>query len=508
MKAKKWLIGCLALVLSGTLAVGCSHFVETEEEMITLKEEDGGSREGGTSAGKNEGKTSAGGSGVLGEIAEQVQAPDHYTADFSDGGVYVKVDAPVVIPKGEGFKTYRVKARPFEQEDYERVSHVLLKDAELWKRDVEAMASTNGMTLGEIEQRMEQLTEVMASAKALGPEAVKFQEAKFGRSFEELEKEIKTLDGMRGIASEEPVNVEVPALVTVDAGDAQEKSRQDGWLSANATVDGKDFWVSVDNVVREDWRWNTFQIIKQEEETGYFQNYYSFAGLTDAQKEGAAFSIEEIRAKAVEDAAAMGFTDFVPSGEEYYAIYGNEEEYDSIQDAVWKIGYGIHFTRSFDGIPVTYTFEAGTTLEEGWNVVWPYENLTLIYDEDGIANFVWGNPYEVEKVSDEYSFLLPFAEIQNIFEEMILKKYQDWIENIDDDIKIDLGINEVRLGYMRVREKETAKEATMIPVWDFLGEQKITYGGEESAYDEGSVFNSRITINALDGTIIDRTFGY
>lgn len=121
-------------------------------------------------------------------------------------------------------------------------------------------------------------------------------------------------------------------------------------------------------------------------------------------------------------------------------------------------------------------------------------------------NFIWGNPYEVEKVSDEYLFLLPFSEIQNTFEEMIFKKYQDWIEGTQ--MKIDFQIDQVRLGYMRVREDGNAGEGTMIPVWDFIGTRRVTYEGGEAAYDKGSAFQSWITVNALDGTIISRELGY
>ncbi len=259
-------------------------------------------------------------------------------------------------------------------------------------------------------------------------------------------------------------------------------------------------------MVTQDWRWNNFEIIKEEEKVGYFATYYSFSGLTDAQKQGAGFSADEVKAKAQEAVAAMGFTDFSFAGEEYYAIYANEENYDSIQDAVQDIAYGIHFTRVFDGVPVTYTNETGTTMEDGDNLVWPYENMTLVYNAEGLVNFIWGNPYEVEKVSDEYLFLLPFSEIQNTFEEMIFKKYQDWIEGTQ--MKIDFQIDQVRLGYMRVREDGNAGEGTMIPVWDFIGTRRVTYEDGEAAYDKGSAFQSWITVNALDGTIISRELGY
>lgn len=505
MKAKKWLLGCVAAAVLGMLATGCNNSMETEEEIITMKDESSGSGESGSPAEAGSGQGNVSETGNLGEIAEQVQSPERYTADFSAENITVKADASVVIPAGEGFKTYRVTGRPFEQGDYDRVSHVLLKDAGLWTRDLEAMSDTNGMTKGEIAQKITGMTEGMAEAKALGAEAVKLYEAKIGKNFEE---ELERLEHMSVKALEEPVIVDVPAVVTVNAGEEQGADKEAGLLSGYATVDETEYWVSIDNMFTEEWRWCTFRIVKKEDELGYYPEYYSFSGLSDEQKENAGFSIDEIRSRAVETVEAMGFTDFTLSGEEYYAVYADMQDYNSIQEAVKKIGYGIHFTRNLEGVPETYTADTGTTmLDDGENLVWPYEKLTLIYNEEGLVNFVWGNPYELEKVSDEYLFLLPFAEIQNIFEEMIIKKYQDWMKDVDD-MKIDFQIKEVRLGYMRVREKGNVQEAAMIPVWDFMGTQRITYDGAESGYDDGSIFNSQITINALDGTIIDRGSGY
>lgn len=509
MKAKKWLLSCVTAAVLGMLAVGCNNSMETEEEIITMKDEGVGGGEDGMPLEAEAGQVLTQEAGELGGIAKQVQAPEHYTADFSSGNITVKVDAPLVIPDGEGIKTYRVKGRPFEQKDYELVSHTLLKDAVLWERDLEAMSDSNGMTREEIERRIAEKESEMAEAKALGAEGVSAYEANVGKSLEEEQNSLEYLYSRLEYALEEPVTVEVPAIVTVDVGDEQGLNKEAGWLSGYATVDGADYLVDMNNMFQKDWHWNTFRITSKEEETGYFLDYHSFGELCDEQKESAAFSIDEIRAKAVEAVAAMGFTDFVPAGEEYYAIPKVVTEYISLEDTVRKIGYGIHFTRSLDGVPVTYTREPGTTMEDGESLVWPYENLTLVYDEDGIVYFVWGNPYEVEKVSDEYLFLLPFAEIQNIFEEMIIKKYQSWVDdNSDVDMKLDFQIKEVRLGYMRVREKGNAQEAVMIPVWDFMGTQRITYDDVESGYDVGSIFNSQITINALDGTIIDRGSGY
>lgn len=500
MIAKKCLAGCMVVVMLGIMVAGCGNSLETEEEIITMKEGNGGSSESGISDDREEGGTDTAKTGE-GGIAEQVQAPERYAAEIVSGNVTVEVDAPVIIPAGEGFKTYRVKGRPFEQADYDAVSHVLLKDAGLWQRDYDAMSASGGFTREEIEAKIGKLEKEMQELEAINPETVDIYEKKVDKGFE---KELNRLAVMLEEASEEPVIVEVPAIITVDIGDEKGRNKETGWLDGCATVDGVDYVVSIDNMFREDWRWNTFRILKKEEESGYFPSYYSYVGVEEEQGIDVAFSIDEIRVEAMGAVAAMGFSDFEPYGE-YYAVYNSEVGYESAPAYAEKIGYGIHFTRSLEGVPVTYTAEMGTTLEDEESVVWPYENLTLVYNEEGLVNFTWENPYEVEKVSDEYLFLLPFSEIQNIFEEMIVKKYQDWLDG-NEDMRLNFEIDEVRLGYMRVREKNNSSEATMVPVWDFMGTQRIAY--ENEIYDESSVYNSYLTINALDGTIIDRGFGY
>ena len=112
----------------------------------------------------------------------------------------------------------------------------------------------------------------------------------------------------------------------------------------------------------------------------------------------------------------------------------------------------------------------------------------------------------MEKTSEEYVFLLPFAEIQNVFQEMIVKKYEDFFA--ESDVKVEFEIDEVRLGYMRVMEKGNTSEAQMVPVWDFFGKETLRYPDMGEPYISDWPYESRLTINALDGTIIDRGLGY
>lgn len=503
MKAKRIRYCLMMLAMLGAFAAGCGNNVETQEEIITLKEEkeDGEDTEKTqeTEQAETENKRTEG-------IAEQVQAPERYEAELSDKGVYVKVDAEVRIPDGEGFKSYRVKGRPFRQADYEAVSSVLLNGEKLWERDMEAMAESNGFTRQELEQKIERLEEEHAKARKEGPEAENLYREELGKDYEE---ELVYLTEMLEKAPDEPALVEVESTITVDDGveetEDNARKKEAGTLSGKAVVDGTNYWLSLNNMFHKEWHWNIFSVIQENKESR--PDLFQPLGQTEG---GAGFSllsslpIDEIREDAEVKVQAMGFTDFMPTAEEYFGTYKMVDSYGKTE--IDRIGYGFHFTRVLDGIPVTYAgWNQGTAIEDGENLVWPYESLTLTYSEDGLANFRWENPYEIETVSDEYLFLLPFSEIQNIFEEMMIKKYQDWIG--ESDVQMDFQINEVRLGYMRIREKGNIEEGMMVPVWDFFGTRSTTYG-EGEAYDENSAFYSWLTINALDGTIIDRGFGY
>ena len=69
----------------------------------------------------------------------------------------------------------------------------------------------------------------------------------------------------------------------------------------------------------------------------------------------------------------------------------------------------------------------------------------------------------------------------------------------------EISIEKIVLGMMVVGEKDNSEGMLAIPVWDFIGTQTVDYlvGGLETA--SGVSF---MTINAIDGSIIDRSLGY
>ncbi len=515
--ARKVTVICVSAGILAMLATGCQDSMQTEEEIVVPRQEQGadgaGSPDGQSAGGENggEGKDTengrAGGSAAMSGIAGQVQAPDEYAWEGGNDTVSVKVDAAVEVPQAEGFQTYKVTSRVFAQADYDKVSRVLLGGAPLWERDYEKMEGSHGFTKAEVEERISILEERKAQAQKAGAKDPVMDDEK-GKSYDE---EIKVWEDMGEKAPEEAVFIDVPALVsyTESAEDIE-----DNYLSGYATVDGQDYFVSLDNNLRDDWRWVSFAVRNQKEHGGEIRGTGQ-EELNRAVQEAAGdpvgrakaeedLPVEEITKKAESLVSDMGFSDFAVDGGEYYwAVTGGGED-DLTMDYV---GYQVNFARLVDGIPVTYTSRTGTTVDDGDICSWPYESLRLIFDEDvEMTDFVWENPYQLEKLSDEYVFLMPFSDIQDIFEEMVIKKYTDFVG--EEQIRIALDIDRVRLGYMRVREKGNLMEGTLIPVWDFFGSETFYYEGTDETYTVDGESESWLTINAMDGTVVDRGLGY
>ena len=62
-----------------------------------------------------------------------------------------------------------------------------------------------------------------------------------------------------------------------------------------------------------------------------------------------------------------------------------------------------------------------------------------------------------------------------------------------------MEIGKITLGLMRIQNKDDEDNYTLIPVWDVF--EKNTLNGQIDTM-------SMMTINAMDGSVIDRTVGY
>jgi hypothetical protein len=83
------------------------------------------------------------------------------------------------------------------------------------------------------------------------------------------------------------------------------------------------------------------------------------------------------------------------------------------------------------------------------------------------------------------------------------------VKENDEDVKqYAYTVDRITLGLTRIPVKDKPNEYMLVPVWDFFGTLKTEFNdqnkmSEESDYSAASF----LTINAIDGSVIDRASG-
>ena len=203
----------------------------------------------------------------------------------------------------------------------------------------------------------------------------------------------------------------------------------------------------------------------------------------------------------------MGITDLQFS-DWSYALCNNLEEDNSLSNL--GSGYAIYYTRTINGIPITQTMADGGALEDMDSTMetWSYESLYFFVDKDGIESMSYSNPYTIGETKTENLNLLPFSEIMKTYEKMMVVTNAD---NMEYEKSRVYDIDRIVLGYARIYEPSTDPHTgLLVPVWDFFGSRKVEGDYDGNSYSDITDYPSWsfLTINAVDGSTIDRDLGY
>ena len=70
-------------------------------------------------------------------------------------------------------------------------------------------------------------------------------------------------------------------------------------------------------------------------------------------------------------------------------------------------------------------------------------------------------------------------------------------------------VNKIAFGYMVMLDKDNPGTYLSVPVWDFIGSAQMGETGSETVYPSNkNAQYSILTINAINGAIVDRNSGY
>lgn len=415
--------------------------------------------------------------------------PEKFTGDWTgqEGKLTIHADAQVVAELGTALPTATVEPREFNQEDVDNLLKVFLKGEPLY---------SHVQTKQELQGHLDYINSPDWTSDPGKPSDP---------------------------ASLEARRKELNAWYTAEIAKAPEEkpilhgfsdSDDPKWIGGTATVDGIKWEVSIRNDI--DGGWTAAYI----ERTDYKYRDYSIQ-LPDASK-------EESIARGNALMQALGLQNFVLTDAQQWSV---ELPGDN---GIWRL----YYAPTVNGFPIAGARQDITQTHDGtvyqdyqyWDyackdsenpdtVSWDLENILLDVGKNGVLRFAWTAPSTKPVVRQAESTLLPFEEIAAIantmLPEVIVGPKETPLTQLDQyngfDTRMDVDITKVSLSLMRIRDKGSL-QGTIVPVWDFWGTSDW-YDAEPNAYgyqEKGMSydFQPMLTLNAVDGTVVDRQLGY
>lgn len=517
---RKTVVALFGIFLGTSLLAGCASTPEESlvkqkgeaslknyEEAETLaSQEDGASVE--SSSGMADEETDDN-DNVVNVLQQSLGAPEHYQSEVSDetGKLQVLTDADLEIPDADRVSAIAVSQHPFDQTVIDRITDTFFPEAKIY-----LSSDYNKMTQADCREKIEQLKGYVAEGN-LDPYNLGTDEN--GNYFYDIYADIEQYEQMYQSAPQERNLVEVRPQygLTEDDGQGETYSYDNQFIGVACQPDGTVFNYIIKSYGAMDMEMR-FEKIREAAALNSNIQWIGYDSLqsSDAEKcpdeedmpREIGISMEEAKQIADEKVAGLQLENMEMTSWEYgicrEVMPGKEEQ------SLLDFGYMFHYTRKLNGIPITYTTEWGGNLEDMDSEMetWAYEVLDVIVTGDGIDTVNYNNPYDIGEIRTENLSLLPFDKIMEIYEKMMLIQNADVLTYA---VSETYHIDRIVFGYSRIYEPSTdSRTGLLVPVWDFFGGDDIQL--ETERYSYASKYSSYMTINAIDGSIINRGLGY
>lgn len=422
---------------------------------------------------------------MLIEKSAQEQAdysfPEKFTGDWTsqEGKLTIHADAQVVAEQGLVLPTATVTPREFTQEDVDTLLRVFLKGEPLYGFV---------QTKQELQDCLDYINSPEWQSDPDKP-----------NSPEQLEKRRKELNAYYA-AEIEKAPVEKPIVHGFsDSGEPNE-------VSGYAIVDGVKYDVNIRNEVGGFW--TNASIIRNDYK--YRQGDEDWGDISK------------------EDAITQANMLMQELGLDNMALDGVRPWWEN--DGTWDL----YYTPTVNGIRIssicTENVWPGYEDYQYWDyscseetnpdtVSWVKENIRIVIGKDGILSFTWFSPSAEPVVKESQTALMSFDEITSIADTMlpvvVVGPKETSLVEVDringDETHMDVEITKVSLTLMRIRDKGSL-QGTIVPVWDFWGTWDWYEPGDGASGNmrKGANYTTQpmLTLNAIDGYVVNRQLGY
>lgn len=439
------------------------------------------------------------------------------TIEDSKLGVTIHADAKVAIPNVEKLSMFRVEQQPIQQEFLEKVRKVLLKDQKIydgsityqktkdvieeeiaiWKREIadyEGEAQDKKEYEKEVQKEINRLKKEYEKA----PKSMQFQGNESDGTIRKVKELLKKDPKNEFYMWEDDLNPDGDVYYGITDGN-------DGNYASLFVQNNPEYGNCLRYYVGKHGYEFLEGAIVGGDEFGYLGEEQT-EGRKEFTDEGTTISIEEAKKKADNLITQLGLSEF-----QFYEGEMREEgadirrELEDLETKGYRKLYVLRYMRTVEDVFVTYEsigkFSESFVGEDVKKMHWPVETIEIRVNDNGIAGFFFEAPTKITETVVENASLKSFDEIKGIFEKMVAIANASQADDEPRETKIT--VDQVVLGYTRISEKDSFHTGLLVPVWDFIGTVEVT-DGKETGIEKKSI----LTINAIDGSVINRTLGY
>lgn len=453
---------------------------------------------------KNDGKLNETISNISNMPETEYQAPKQVSESFQSDqqNMIINFDANIIVPDGTAhIPVLLVQKADFSQEKADQVLQGLFGTEPLYK-----VKEYEDMSKKEIEE------ELIRIKSGEGSDLADFDKAEYDRM---VQPEIEALEKRYDSAPENYIPVEMSGdfetYTPIQQGSSPMQGNGVGFEveAIRATSELRSGNKATIEIFRSSK--GASMIVLADRENRQFSPDYGKA--TDIKK---AQNLPDMPFEKVQEIADtlkndMGFNDFaladvaaIPTGE-----YSNVETYEELDKC-----YVLYYMKDW-GYPTNYVSNVYGVM--GYKPTWPDEVLTFYIDEKGVSEITYVSPSKlVEKEADAVT-ILPFEDIMEIFRKQVFLSTFVAPQGDEGIVGQQFDVKQAKLGMAKVLVDAENEIYRFLPVWDFYGTWIYKYreGSDDiqgvdknNEWYEEEFAKSYYTINAIDGSIIDRAIGY
>lgn len=418
---------------------------------------------------------------------EEIKVKERWETSLQKGRMFINIDAEVVTPDVQEYPILSIIPITMNQEWVDKALEVLLQGVtpyeklEMSKQTVEKRILNNKKVMDQIE-------------------AGKYPDGFSEESYKLLRQENQVLQEMHKNAPDENELELIPADTTL-------RENENGLISLDliGKVDKPDY-AELCIMNNSSLKWNSICFLNYDDNdiiADVRSNEYS----ESKKLNGISITLKEVQQIADETITKMGIMGVDLIDIKVANIFTVKPSIDVKFVESDKQAYEFVYERNYNGINVTdfvslmmidqKDYDGDT---EQYSAVLDPEKLIIWVDDSGIVYFQWKNPTYSDGTISENVELIGFDKIKEIFNNNVFYNYFIY----DPEGSMNITIDKIVLSYYIQPEIDNINQYNTIPVWDFIGSVKVN---EKLNYTFGND-STILTINAIDGSIINRALGY